>query len=240
MKYLYWLGAIAVVALGIYFSMSFSVGPESIPKINFTQVSVPEDLGKQVFDKLKLEVKAAPILVFGVAPGHTEDMELIRGFFEANQEAGSKYEVLIVEPMLPYVELFNTGIYIPMKEDMPRLVEGIQKARAQGLRVVIVVPNIYSSQLLPNNPVDRLKSEYKMDLTSISISKFPLTREQEETFDPKCFDGGAVDPAGTSPLGCVVRNMARKTYRKKFEANKYSGALDQTGPKDFVIIFNRN
>ncbi|WP_413558880.1 hypothetical protein [Bdellovibrio sp. HCB209] len=240
MKYLYWVGAIAVIAMGIYISVRFSEETETLPKIEFTQVSTPEDMGKEVFEKLREEIKAAPIAVMGVTPNKIEDMELWRGFFETNQEAGLKYDVIIVEPMLPYVELFNTGVYIAMKEEMPRLVEGINKARAEGLRVAVVVPNIYASQLIEANPVAKLKSDYKLDVTSFSVSNFPVTRQQEEAFSPKCFDGGAVDPAGTSKFGCAIRNAARGTYRKKLEPNKFSAKVEQTSSKDFLILLNRN
>ncbi len=56
--------------------------------------------------------------------------------------------MIIVEPMLPYVEIFHGAVYVPMKDEMPRFVEGVQKALQQGLRVAAIVPNIYSSQLL--------------------------------------------------------------------------------------------
>ncbi len=244
MKYFYWLGAIAVIALGIYFSTQISVKPQGsfgpLSKIEFTQVSVPEDLGKAIFEKLRNEVKAAPVVILGVTPNKIEDLELWRGFLEANQEQGSKYDVIVVESMLPYVEIFNNGMYLQIKEDMPRLVEGINKARAEGLRVAVIVPNIYSSQLIKDNPVSKLKEDYKLDVTSMSVSKFPLTLDQEASFDPACATGGSVDPAGTSGLGCMVREIARKTYRKKLEANKYSGLLEQTGAKDYLILFNRN
>lgn len=240
MKYLYWLAAAFVIAVGIYFSTQFSVQPQSISKISFAQVSTPEDFGKQVFEHLHEEVKKAPVVVLGVTPNQIEDLELWRGFFEANQAPDSKYDVIVVESMLPYVEIFNNGMHLQVKDEMPRLVEGIQKARAQGLRVAVIVPNIYSSQLISKNPVARLKEEFKIDITSFVVSKFPLTREQEEGFEPKCFDGGNVDPAGTSNLGCMIRNLARKTYRKKIEAGKYSGLMEQTGVKDYLILFNRN
>ncbi|MDG0815233.1 hypothetical protein [Bdellovibrio svalbardensis] len=240
MKYFYWLGAAAVIALGIYFSTQISVKPQSLSKLELTQVAVPEDLGKLVFENLRREVKAAPVLMLGVTPNQIEDLELWRGFLEANQEQGSKYDLIVVESMLPYVEIFNNGMHLQVKDEMPRMVEGINKALAQGLRVVIIVPSIYASQLIKSNPVSRLKEEFKVDVTSMSVSKFPLTREQEASFDPACSAGGAVDPAGTSALGCMVRDIARKTYRKKFEANKYSGLLEQTGAKDYLILFNRN
>jgi len=240
MKYIYWIAAVLVIALGVYFSIQFTIAPQSIPKINFSQVAQPEQLGKGVFERLRLEIREAPVVLLGVTPNKIEDVELWRGFFEANQEAGSKYDVIVVESMLPYVEIFPTAMHLQVKEDMPRLVEGIKKAREQGLRVAVIVPNIYSSQLIKNNPASNLKTQYNLDITSFSISKFPVTREQESTFEPLCVDGGAVDPAGTSALGCMIRNMARKTYRKKFEASKFSGLMDQTGGKDYTILLNHN
>lgn len=240
MKYIYWLGAVAVIALGVYFSTQMSVKPQSISKLEFSQFLTPEEFGKTIFETLRREIKAAPVLVLGVTPNQIEDLELWRGFLEANQEKDSKYDVIVVESMLPYVEIFNSGMHLQTKEEMPRLVEGINKARAQGLRVAIIVPNIYASQLIKENPVDRLKEEFKIAVTSLTVSKFPLTRDQEASFSPSCPTGGATDPAGTSALGCMIRDVSRKTYRKKFEANKYSGFMEQTGAKDFLILFNRN
>ncbi|HWU42765.1 MAG TPA: hypothetical protein VN132_04975, partial [Bdellovibrio sp.] len=198
MKYLYWFAAAVVIALGVYLSTHISLEPQSISKIEFTQVSIPEEFGKMIFERVRREVKQAPIIFVGVTPGQIEDLELWRGFFEANQEPGSRYDVIVVESMLPYVEIFNNGMHLPIKEDMTRLVDGIQKARAQGLRVAVIGPHIYSSQLIKNNPVFHLKVDYKVDVTSFTVTKFPLTRDQEEHFEPKCIDGGAVDPAGTS------------------------------------------
>ncbi|WP_413292469.1 hypothetical protein ACLSU7_13765 [Bdellovibrio sp. HCB185ZH] len=240
MKHLYWIGAVLIIAVGLYFSMNFSVGPETTPKIEFIHVSTPEEMGKLVFEQLREEIKAAPIVILGVTPNKIEEMELVKGFIDINQDPGSKYDVVIVEPMLPYVELFRPAIYIAMKEEMQRLVEGINKARAEGLRVAVVVPNIYASQLIDANPVAKLKTDYKLDVTSLSVSTFPVTRAQEAAFEPKCIDSGEVDPAGTSKFSCAVRNVARRTYRKKLEANKYSTMMEQTGPKDYIILFNRN
>ncbi|KYG70548.1 hypothetical protein [Bdellovibrio bacteriovorus] len=240
MKYIYWACATAVIALGIYFAMNFSIQPQSIPKIKFSQVTTPEELGKGVYERLRLEIKEAPVVLLGVTPNQIEDMELLRGFFEANQEAGSKYDVIVVEPMLPYVELFNSNMRVDIKNEMDRFVDGVKTAREQGLRVAAIVPNIYSSQLLKKNPANRLKEEYKLDVVSFSITKFPVTRQQEESFEPKCVIEEGKDLAGTGPLGCMIQNIARKTYRKKFEDNKFSGMMEQTGAKDYIILFNRN
>lgn len=240
MKYLYWVSAVAVLVLGVFLSMNFSSQQETQSKINFSQVSIPEDFGKSVFTQLRQEIKDSPVIFLGVTPNQIEDMELWRGFLEANQEVGFKYDMVIVEPMLPYVELFASNMRIDIKTEMGRFVEGVQNARAQGLRVAVIVPNIYSSQLLIKNPVNRVQTEYKIDVMSLSVAKFPLTRQQEEAFEPRCVVGQGKDVEGTSPLGCMIQKVARRTYRQKFEENKFSGLVEQTGPKDYLILFNRN
>ncbi|MGZ3772485.1 MAG: hypothetical protein ACXVCY_14385 [Pseudobdellovibrionaceae bacterium] len=240
MKYLYWVGAVFVIGFGIYLSMKVSVQPSSVSKIKFSQFLNPEEFGKKVFETMRSEVRDAPIVLLGVTPNKIEDMEFWRGFFEANQEKELKYDVLVVEPMLPYVEIFSSNMRIDIKDDMSRFVEGVKKAREQGLRVAVIVPNIYSSQLIKKNPASRLKEEYGLDVVSFSISKFPVTLEQEESFDPKCIYEEGKDLAGTGELGCMILSVAKKTYRKKFEDGKYSGLMEQTGAKDYLILMNRN
>ncbi|MGZ3768220.1 MAG: hypothetical protein ACXVCP_05985 [Bdellovibrio sp.] len=240
MKYLYWLGAAAVLVLGIYVSMNLSVQPQTVSKIKLSQFVNPEDFGKLVFEKLRPEIKEAPIVLFGVTPNMIEDIEFLRGFLEADQEQGLKYDLIVVEPMLPYVELLNANMRIDIKDDMSRFVEGVRKARAEGLRVAVIVPNIYSSQLINKNPANRLKEDYKLDITSFSITKFPVTVEQEQSFEPKCIFEEGKDPEGTGAFGCMIVSVAKKTYRKKFEDNKYSGLLEQVSPKDYIILLNRN
>lgn len=240
MKYLYWVAAVAVIGLGVFFSMNFRIQERSIPKIKFSQVTNPEELGKGVYERLRLEIRQAPIVLLGVTPNQIEDMELWRGFLEANQEQGSKYDVIVVEPQLPFVELFASDMRIDIQAEMQRFVEGVSNARAQGLRVAVIVPNIYSSQLVKKGPASRLKDEYKLDVTSFSVAKFPVTREQEQSFEPICEMEAGRDLVGTGHLGCMIREIARKTYRKKFEENKFSGMMEQTGAKDYLILLNRN
>ncbi|UXR64131.1 hypothetical protein EZJ49_13775 [Bdellovibrio bacteriovorus] len=240
MKYLYWVGAVAVIALGVFFSMNFQIQEKSIPKIKFSQVDIPEKLGKGVYERLRMEIKNAPVVMLGVTPNQIEDLELWRGFMEANQEQGSKYDVIVVDPQLPFVELFASNMRLDVQNEMDRFVEGIKNAQAQGLRVAAIVPYIYSSQLVKKGPALRLKEEHGIDVTSFSVMKFPVTREQEEGFLPLCELDAGRDLAGTGHLGCMVREIARKTYRKKFEENKYSGMMEQSGGKDYIILLNRN
>lgn len=240
MKYLYWIGVVAVLAGGLWAASFIGSQPDTVSKVEFVQVETPEQFGAQVFEKIKDKVKASPIAFFGVTPGQIEDLEMWRGFFEANQEPGSKYDVIVVEPMLPYVELFESNMRIDIKEDMARFVEGVNNARKQGLRVAVFVPTIYSTQLLKRNPADRLKSEFKLDFLSLSVVKFPVTREQEASFEPRCEHDDGRDITGTGTLGCLIQEKARRTYLLKVEDNKYSAFFEQAAENEYLVFLNRN
>lgn len=240
MRYLYWIVAAVVVGGIIYLTTLVNPQPTTTATVAFAQYDTPEDFGRQVFSALQSEVKSAPIILLGVTPNAVEDMELWRGFFEANQEAGLKYDIIAVEPMLPYTELFESNLKLNIRDQMTLFVEGVKKALAEGLRVAVIVPHVYSSQLLPGNPADRLQKEFAFPILTLSVTKYPLTKGQEEVFEPLCVLEGGSDPAGTGPLGCMIRKIAKKTYNQKFENNKSSGLMEKVSEKDYLILFNRN
>jgi hypothetical protein len=239
MKKLYWICACSVLLGGLYAANKIKIAPETSVKVHLTQVSTPEEMGQMVFAQLREDIRDNPLLLLGVTPNKIEDIELLQGFLAANQENGSRYDVLIAEPQLPYIELFKNILRIDIKDEMSRFVEGLRKAREQGLRIAVITPNIYSSQLLKRNPADRLKTEYGMEFLSLSVTKFPLTREQEESFEPKCIIEDGRDLLGTGPLGCVIQKVARQTYKQKLSSEKSAGLMEQVGQKDYLIFFNR-
>lgn len=237
---LYWITAICVVALGVYFSMNFAIQPRAIPKIKFSQVDTPEVLGKGVFERLRLEIQQADVVLLGVTPNQIEDMELWRGFIDANNQPGSKYDIIVGDPKLPYLELFPEVVHMDIQEEMPRFVEGVKHARANGQRMAVIVPTLYSSKLIRGNPANRLKSNFAIETTSFSAVKFPSTREHEAAFTPKCEMESGKDLAGTGSLGCLLLEIARKTYRKTLEPGRYSGMMEMTGTNDYLVLLNRN
>lgn len=240
MRYLYWIVAALVVGGIIYLTTLVNPQPTTAVTVAFAHYETPEDFGKTIFSALQSEIKSSPIVLLGVTPNAVEDMELWRGFLAANHEAGSKYDIIAVEPMLPYVELFDSNLKMSIRDQMPLFVEGVKKALAEGLRVAVIVPHVYSSQLLPGNPADRLQKEFQLPILSLTVTKYPLTKGQEEVFEPLCVLEGGGDPSGTGPLGCMIRKIAKKTYGQKLENNKSSGLMEKVREKDYLILFNRN
>lgn len=237
---MYWVGVALVIGIGIWLSTLVEPQPATKSVIPFSQFETPEDLGKEIARVLQGEVQTSPVVLLGVTPNQVEDMEVWRGFLLANQGPGLKYEIIAVEPMLPYVELFETNLRFNIRDDMPRFVEGVKKALGEGMRVAVLVPHVYSSQLLKGNPADRLKKEFQLPVLSLSISKFPVTAQQAEVFDPPCVLEESKDPSGLGPFGCKIRQVAKKTFKEKFVDNKYSGLMEKLSDHDYLILFNRN
>ena len=239
-KYAYWTFVGLVVALGLYLIANSSLEPQSVPKIRYSEVATPERFGEAVFQRMREEVRQAPFVLLGVTPNQSEDIGVWKGFLEAAaKEPGYKYDMVIVEPALSYVDQIPYQMKIDMKEEMDRLVEGVNNALAKNLRVAMIVPTIYSTQLLLHNPAYILKNEKGLHVTSFSISKYPVTYEQEKVFEPRC-SVDKEDPQGTGALGCMIRAKSRNLYRQKREPGKYSGLMDQSGGSDYLILFNRN
>ncbi len=238
-KYIYWTFVFIVMGLGLYLVTASSLVPRDETKLVWTEVSQPEEFGVLVFQKTRQEVQDSPLLFLGVTPNQVQDLQVWKSFLQANQATDSKYDLVMVDPRLPYIEMLPVQMKIDVKDDMDRFVAGIRKAQVLKKRVVVIVPTIYSSQLLPGNPVNRLRQEFSLNFTSFSITPFPMTSEQEKIFEPRC-SVDHEDSGGTGPLGCEIRSKARHFYAKKRESGKYAGTMDQIGPADDLILFNRN
>lgn len=238
-KYTYWIVATLIMGSLIYLISRPELEPQNLPKIKFTQVENPAVFGEAIFKQLHAEVSQSPILFLGVTPEHLEDLEVWKAFLNANTEQGMRYDMVIVESQLPHVDMIPATMKIELKTEMDRFAEGVKAARERNLRVAVIMPTIYASQLLSRNPADVLKNEKALQFTSFSIVKFPASLDKEATFQPAC-SVDKEDREGTGPLGCLVRTKARKTYREKLEPGNFSGLMDQVDKDDYMVLFNRN
>ncbi len=240
MKYLYILGALLLVSAGIYISMTWELQPPSKPIIAYEQVDSPQDIGAKLAQKLLPELQKQPLLIFGVTPDQVEDLEFVNAFLKEISQANLGYEMVIAEPLLPHIDMVPSQLKIDFKSELARFASGVKESLSQGLRVAVVVPSIYASQLIAGNPADLLKQEYNLNFMSITISPYPLTSQQAETFDPPCVGEKGHDHTGTGKLGCAIQQVARRAARQKLQQGKYSTMVERFGPEDYLVLLNRN
>lgn len=180
------------------------------------------------------------MLAFGYQPERPEQLEIIREFLKSNQDDGFKYDHLVVEDDLPSgtalgVE-FGAGERINMRDSINTLAEGLRAALSQGKRVVLVMPSTYSAQVISGNIGSQLVKNFKLPLTTISIVELLTNRDQEKTVSLQCLVTDA-EQGGTGPLGCAILQASRSIYRKKMEAGKRPGMMDQRGISDYLVFY---
>lgn len=236
MKYVYWvfLGILAVA--GVAVCVYFGIQPRPVPKIKPSQIETPEAFGAAISKRLWMELKDAPLIFLGVDPEKVDHMKVWKGFFESLDKE-SEYTV-VVDPNLPHKVVINSQNELDMNTGYDEFVEWLKTAMEHNQRVAVVVPTIYSSQAIPDNPINRLKKEMANPsvMMSLSIVEPTLSREEESKALYPCATGSG-DTRGLGSFGCLIQSKSRSLYMKKFESARYLGLMDQIGATDYLILF---
>jgi hypothetical protein len=109
---------------------------------------------------------------------------------------------------------------------------------AKGQRVAVIMPTIYSSQLIPGNVAFKMKNQAHLKITSMSITDFPRSREEEKYMRYPC-SVEDVDQSGLGKLGCFITQEARTNYRKKMTHDSLVGLVDQMGMSDYLVLLRK-
>ncbi|RYZ75345.1 MAG: hypothetical protein EOP06_32500 [Proteobacteria bacterium] len=183
-------------------------------------------------------MKTYPLVMLGVMPGRSYDLEVWKAFLAQSHVPGVQYQALVIDPELPgAAEMFPSAVKIDLKNELNRFIEGAKNAQAQGIRMAVIVPTIYATQILKDNPAFVIKTTSDLNPASFSIMGFPRNAEQEQKQTIPCVMGEG-NRDGLGALGCVAQNKARLSYRKESDAAKYEGLMDLVGERDYLILFN--
>jgi hypothetical protein len=235
MKYLYWVFLGILVIAGITVSLYFGIQPKPVPKIKPSQVDSPEVLGEAIGKRLWLEMKDTPLIFLGVDPEKPDHMKVWKGLFES-LDKNLEYAV-VVDPNLRHKVIVNSQTELDMNTGYAEFVEWLKAAMEHNQRVAIVVPTIYSSQAIPDNPINRLKKEMANPsvMMTLSIVEPTLSREEESRASYPCVTGSG-DVHGIGSFGCMIQGKSRSLYLKKFESGRYLGLMDQIGGTDYLVL----
>ncbi len=260
LKKIYWLvvGLIVMSALGtmVYYGMQ----PRAIRKINISQFEDNSVLARSLLLRFREEIKNSPLLFFGIDPQNQDDWKVLDTFLRENQEAGFHYDYVAMDDLLNPPAGFPEFEKIQTKENIEQFWLGISQALRTQKRVVVIVPYIYSTQMVPGNVVNKIrekilafnkenenqKSDSKTNLdltqtskltlpTSFSMAKLPRTRPEEKEMAFPCVVE-AIDQSGVGPFGCQITQVARTSYRKRFPIGSHVGLASQVGLRDYLIL----
>lgn len=237
MKYLNWTFLGLLVAAGVAITLYFGLQPRSLPKIKNSLLANPERMGEAVAQRLWQEIKEADLILLGVEPGKPDHLKLWKRFLEV-LPAEQKYTQVLIEPGLEDKNIISYNEEMDLQKDLDRFKQGLKKAQENKIRVAIIVPSIYSSQSIPDNPVHRLTQDSEFLPLSLSVAEPTLSREEESEAPYPCASGSE-DAAGLASWGCLIQTKSRGLYRKKWEPGKYLGLMDQIGEKDYLVLIRK-
>jgi len=237
MKWLYYSISALVVVGGISVSIYFGIQPKTVPMIKLSYFSEPEKIADSILAISGLKIMDAPVLLLGVHPQSEIDMRIWKNFLDKNIHPGLKYDVVVIDPNLPYKNLISANFEMDLKDDRPRFLEGLQAAKDKNLRTVIIVPTIYSSQLIKQNPVDLLKSEGKIKPVSMSLVPFKLSVDDKQSSPYPCLVERDVE--GTGPLGCAIQIKESTLRVRRDKAHGWAGMMDLVGENDYLVFVQK-
>lgn len=237
MKYLYisFVSLVSIVAL--VWVIQLGIQGKPVAKIKLSEFSSVEEVGDSILMRLRQELKDHNIVFLGVDPEELEHLEIWRHFLLAAKEPGWKFDEIIVEQGLGLKMAWGLGEQqIELKKEEESLKSLWNSEAYKNKRVAIVVPHIYSSQLIKNNPIQRLKNNPE-DGRFLSISAVPLAKSDKEPEIKRvpCAAEGS-DFTGESPLGCAIRNKS-VFWKKPPKENARLGIVEQYGLNDYILFY---
>jgi hypothetical protein len=239
-KRIYWIAVILVALAGLTVMIYYGIQPQPIQKIKLSKFETHTVLANSLLLRLREEIKNSPVMFLGLDPDRPEHFEIWREFLKQNQEPGMAYDLIVMDQDLT-TDLFPEAQRVGTRdENFPIFFEGITKAVTQGHRVAVLMPLIYSVQMIPQNVASHFNSQPNLlvPATSFSLTDFPRSREQEKDMSQRCIVEG-VDQTGLGPYGCLLVQMARANYRKRYEPGDAVGLVNQIGLRDYLILYTK-
>lgn len=232
---IYWVFVALVTVCGMSTLVYFAIQPAPVQKIKISSFENPQVFAQEILRKFREEIIDSPLLMLGVETEEPDSIELWNQFIQQNTDPQMRYDIVVVDSFLNGIEKFKEAQVLDTKIESESLLGGLKSLLDQGKRVVIIVPVIYSVQMIPGNLANKIKFKFPQ-LMSLSISDFPRTREVEKIMPRPCVVSG-VDTSGIGPFGCLVVQTARAHYLKRFPPGQEIGLANQIGLKDYLVLY---
>lgn len=237
MKYLYIAFVSLITVLALAWVIHLGIQGKPVAKIKLSEFTSTKDLSESVQMRLRQELKDHGIVFLGVDPDEPEHLVVWKQFLQDLNEPGWKFDEIFIEQGLGLKETWGLGekvIDIKKEEAALKLLWASEVYKDK--RIAVVVPHVYSSQLIKDNPVQRVKASPE-DARVLSLTIVPLAQSEKEDEIARvpCAAEGA-DYTGQSPLGCVIRNKAM-FWRKELKSKTRLGIVEQFGLHDYLIFY---
>lgn len=240
-KALYWVIGVVAASMIVFVYIMLSEAPRTLPKITVSYFVDEQEIAASVGKRLFQETSGQKHYVIGVEPDKAEQLKIVLSLKAELEKLAPFSQVIVDEELALSKEAkadFKTTEVVPLKEDIYKLGERLQKFENDGVSYIVITANIYSSSLLKKNPMDVLREDFQLKPMTFSIGYLPASPADEKNMQFAC---NTEDRNGTSDWGCVVANKSRSVRRKiKMNNSKpWIGLMDLTGERDYMILVKK-
>lgn len=237
MKYIYgiFIGVVAVAALA--WIIHLGVQGKPLAKIKLSEFQSDQELAKAIAMRLRQELKDHSVVFLGVDPEESEHLLIWKEFLQQANEPGWKFDEILIEEGLTLGPPWGLGERIVnIKAEETNLKELWASANYKEKRIAVVVPHIYGSQLIKDNPVQRVKlNPNEGRILSLTIVPMGQTGEEAAVTRLPCVADG-VDYTGQSPLGCAIRKKSM-FWSRPLKPGVRLALVEQFGLHDYLVFF---
>ena len=234
-----WIAFISLLVFGMGVVLYFGISPKPIPKITLSEFSGPDLMAEALIIRLRQEMQNSPVIFLGVDSEQPSQLEIWKDLLlRIKDDPKLKFDSLVLDSSLPDIANFEGAEKMDVREGIDELGQSLQSAILHQQRVAVIAPNIYTSQLIHQNPVSVFKQKTGVQPLSLSVSGFSRSRSGESEMAIPCVVQ-AIDEVGTGPLGCMILQEGRTLYRKKMKPGYvgHVGLVDQVGANDYLVLW---
>ncbi len=238
---LYWVIGVIAVSMAVFVYIFIGDAPKTLPKIKLSYFADEQEIADSVSKRLFQEINKSSFYWLGVEPEKNEqidfalrmkiDLDKIKHFnvVIADRELQLKPEVL---------QQFGVTDVVAVKEQLVDLGAKLSELEKNNESYFLLTAAIYSTSLLPQNPLHKLKEKYQLKPLTFSIGYFAAEPADENKLLFRC---DMEDNSGIKEWGCFVVNKARSSRRRLELQNTkpWIGLMDLTGETDYALLLKK-
>lgn len=239
-KWLYGFLILSIVTAGIAMILKFGWVPAPVSVMGASNFETPEAIGSALIRRFYSPIAQEKVVVFGVPPQPEWHRAIIRGFLAQAAAEKVPFDVVIAEEDMPALSLEGLAPIEVQTVHMNTEIQGefidkVRDLRAAGKRILIYGASIFTTHILPGNPIDRYEQTTGERFLTITTGPMVLRSENEFKIDPPCI-GSEIDKSGNAPLGCAFLQASRTLYRKHLPQNHFVAIMNSPRPNDFLLL----
>lgn len=241
---LYFVIAAVVIGLVYFISVYEDDIQKTTPKMKLSYFPTVTEVAETILKTLDTELRSENQFWIGIEPQKQAHLQFAEELVRLLKIQNKIKQIYIDEQLgfdekelSVFAKVFPNFKIIPVRDNWPQLAELYKKHEMNDSAVVTAA--IYSTSMLPENPIDKIKKDYpEFKPTTFSSGHFALNTDDEKNNIFPCF---TEDKTGTNKWACTIIGKARANRKKLLSMTEktektYLATMDATSDKDYILL----